>query len=112
MRQYKSDLYPFYCDFYIKSLDLYIEYQGGWAHGPKEYHQPFDPNNPHHIQELNRLKTKNNEHQFPNNNYWAHVINTWTNKDPVKRQIAKDNRINIIELFTLKDFNNWFKSIN
>ena len=25
IRQYKSDVYPFACDFYIKSLDLYIE---------------------------------------------------------------------------------------
>ena len=33
IRQYKSDLYPFACDFYIKSLDLYIEYNGHWTHG-------------------------------------------------------------------------------
>ncbi len=26
--QYRSELYPFNCDFYIKSLDLYIEIQG------------------------------------------------------------------------------------
>lgn len=27
-RQYKSKEYPFFCDFYIPSLDLYIEYNG------------------------------------------------------------------------------------
>lgn len=39
--QYKSDLYPFLCDFYIPELDLYIECQGTWVHGKK----PFEPNN-------------------------------------------------------------------
>ena len=38
---YKSELYPFNCDFYIKSLDLYIEIQGSWTHGD----HPFDKNN-------------------------------------------------------------------
>ena len=28
IRQYRSDKYPFNCDFYIPSEDLYIEYQG------------------------------------------------------------------------------------
>lgn len=40
-RQYTSDKYPFSCDFYIEELDLYIEYQGFWSHGPQEYHEPF-----------------------------------------------------------------------
>ena len=33
IEQYKSDLYPFYCDFYIKNLDLYIECNYHWTHG-------------------------------------------------------------------------------
>lgn len=32
IRQYKSEVYPFHCDFYIQSDDLYIEYQGSWTH--------------------------------------------------------------------------------
>lgn len=28
IRQYKSNVYPFHCDFYIQSEDLYIEYLG------------------------------------------------------------------------------------
>lgn len=28
IRQYKSELYPFRCDFYIKTIDTYIEYNG------------------------------------------------------------------------------------
>ena len=34
-RQYKSEQYPFACDFYIPSIDLYIEYQGFYTHGPQ-----------------------------------------------------------------------------
>lgn len=37
IRQFASDLYPFACDFYIKSKDLYIEYQGHYTHGSKPY---------------------------------------------------------------------------
>ena len=29
--QYRSDVYPFNCDFYIPSKDFYIEYQGSWT---------------------------------------------------------------------------------
>ena len=36
-RQYKSDLYPYRCDFYIPSIDTYIEYQGHWTHGKEPY---------------------------------------------------------------------------
>ena len=32
-RQYRSSSYPFSCDFYIKSLDLYIECNFSWTHG-------------------------------------------------------------------------------
>jgi hypothetical protein len=41
VRQYKSKEYPFACDFYIPSLDLYIECQYSWTHGD----HPFDENN-------------------------------------------------------------------
>ena len=37
VRQFTSDLYPFACDFYIRSKNLYIEYQGHYTHGSKPY---------------------------------------------------------------------------
>lgn len=33
VRQYHSDVYPFNCDFYIKSIDTYIECNYNWTHG-------------------------------------------------------------------------------
>jgi hypothetical protein len=40
IRQYKSEKYPFNCDFYVKSIDTYIECNFNWTHGG----HPFDPN--------------------------------------------------------------------
>ena len=37
IRQYNSERYPFSCDFYIKSLDVFIEYQGFWSHNVHPY---------------------------------------------------------------------------
>ena len=41
VRQYRDERYPFACDFYIKSLDLFIECNYSWTHGG----HPFDENN-------------------------------------------------------------------
>ena len=38
--QYKDRLrYPFYCDFYVDSVDLFVEVNNWWHHGP----HPFNP---------------------------------------------------------------------
>lgn len=37
VRQYKENRYPYRCDFYIKSLDLFIELQFHWSHGRHPY---------------------------------------------------------------------------
>lgn len=97
--QYKSNTYPFYCDFYIPEKDLYIEYQGFWHHNK----HPFDINNKIDIETLNlwkiNSKTKKAFHK---------AINVWTERDPLKRQIAKDNCLNWLEFFTFNDFLIWY----
>lgn len=35
--QYKSSKYPFSCDFYIPSKDMYIELNCSWTHGPHAF---------------------------------------------------------------------------
>lgn len=50
-RQYKSELYPFACDFYIQNLDLYIECNFHWTHGGHK----FDKNNENDIKQLNEF---------------------------------------------------------
>ena len=102
--QYRSELYPFNCDFYIKSLDLYIEINGSWTHGG----HPFDENNQDDIIRLNKMKSKNTQ-------YYQNTINTWTIRDVNKRNIAKENNLNYLEIFTkyvdeaIKQFNEYIK---
>ena len=87
--QYKSTIYPFYCDFYIKSLDLYIEIQGHPSHGP----HPFDKTN---IEDINCL----NEYKAKHTKYYDKIIEVWTVRDVNKRNIAKENKLNYLEVFT------------
>ena len=92
IRQYRSHVYPFNCDFYIPSLDLYIECQYGWLHGGHAYDDMsvFDK------QKLELWKSKNTE-------YYNNAINTWTVRDVNKRNIAKQNNLKYIEIWNIKD---------
>lgn len=95
-RQYKSVKYPFACDFFIPSIDTYIEYQGFWTHGREIYNQ----NNPRHQTKLNLWKSKNKPQ-------YIKAIRDWTERDPLKRKTAKDNGLNWIEFFSMKEFVQW-----
>ena len=95
--QYKSELYPFNCDFYIPSLDLYIEYQGFWTHGG----HPFDPNSEEDAYKLNLWKERE----------YRSAIDVWTMRDPLKREIANKNNLNWLEFFDIKEFKNWADTI-
>lgn len=96
-RQYRSELYPFNCDFYIPSLDLYIEYNGTWEHGNK----PYDENNQECINLTKKWISKNKPR-------YKNAIKIYTIRDPEKRKIAKENNLNWIEFFNMKEFLNWY----
>lgn len=98
-KQYKSDRYPFNCDFYIPSKDLFIEYNGMWTH----YTEPFDKNNPKHIEHLNLWKSKNTD-------FYKRAIRTWTETDVAKFEIAKKNNLNYVVLWNMEDFNRWYQN--
>ncbi len=98
-RQYVSKVYPFACDFYIPSLNLYIEYQGYWAHG----NEPYNKNNIEH-QKILQNWTNNTHPQYKN------AIKTWTTKDPLKRNTARKNNLNWIEFFTIDQFMEWYNN--
>ena len=99
IRQYNSKLYPFNCDFYIKSLDIYIEIQGSQFH----HFHPFNENNIDDINELNRLKQKVNPQ-------YKAIIDVWTIHDPYKRNIAKQNNLNFYEFYNSNDFDKWINN--
>lgn len=104
-RQYKSELYPFRCDFYIKSLDLYIEYNGGQYH----YKEPYNKNNLEHIERLNKLEK---EYQEKGSSVYSSMIRTWVESDPLKRETAKKNSLNFLEFWSIKEVKNWLNQLN
>lgn len=101
-QQYKSIKYPFHTDFYIKSLDLYIELQKSWTHGI----QPFDEKNEKNLKILSQWLDKSEKSL-----YYKNAICTWTIRDVKKRNIAKQNKLNYLELFDIKDKNKIINTI-
>ena len=90
IRQYCSKEYPFNCDFYIISLDLYIECNYGWFHGKK----PFNPEDPKDLVEYERRLTKSKESK-----YHKYALSIWTEKDPLKLKTFRDNNLNFMIIY-------------
>ena len=101
-RQYKSEVYPFACDFYIPELDLYMEFQGNWTHGGLPYQQ----GNPICDEQLKHWQEKSIHSQF-----YINAIDVWTQRDVEKRATAKLNNLNWIEFFSMVDFNVWYSGL-
>ena len=99
IRQYKTELYPYCCDFYISSIDTYIEYQGTWTHGFK----PFTEDDIVCQQQLEKWKSKKTK-------YYENAIYVWTNLDVRKRTTAKQNKLNYLEFFNMQQFEEWLKT--
>lgn len=85
IRQYKEYRYPFCCDFYIPSDDLFIELNLHWTHGQ----EPFNANNPNHIQLLNTW-----EERAHTSDFYKVAIYVWTELDVLKKQTAIKNNLN------------------
>lgn len=93
IQQYKDkQRYPWKCDMYIPSLDLFIEYHGSHYHN---YH-PFDMNLEKDIEILNDLIKKQQEKQSTN---YARMIEGWTIVDPLKMNTAKESHLNMIIIY-------------
>lgn len=103
--QYKDKRYPFHCDFYIPSLDLFIECNFHWTHGRRS----FNPNNEkdmeqlRHWEELGRSATSVRD----KGQYYKNAITTWTDLDVRKRIIAEQNGLNYLVFYFLKDAIKW-----
>lgn len=80
--QYRSARYPFRCDFYIKSLDTYIELNIGWVHGGHW----FDPNDESDQEKLAYWTERGTD-------YYKDAIRTWTIRD-VKKNVRRRLKIN------------------
>lgn len=85
-RQYfDKERYPFHCDFYIASLDLFIELNAFWSHGGHW----FDENNNEDKRMLLFMQEKDTK-------FYNNAIHTWTVRDPLKRKTAEENNLNYL----------------
>lgn len=100
--------YKWNCDFYIKSLDLFIEVQRTKEHN----NHPFNPNDQNDLNELALLKQKEQE-KLKEKNYtrYSSIIEGWTVIDPMKRQVAQENHLKYLELFDSKISFEEFKNL-
>ena len=97
LKEYKCNKYPFHCDFYIKSKDLFIEYQGFYSHGDRKF-----VGDEGQIRQLKQLIDRNNT-------ACSNIINTWAFSDVVKRKIAEINGLNWIEFYNIENFEKWIR---
>ncbi|MBO5003767.1 MAG: hypothetical protein J6D03_00570 [Clostridia bacterium] len=99
VRQYRDNIrYPFSCDFYIPSNDLFIECNYGWTHGK----HPYNENNINDTNIIELWKSKNTK-------YYNNAIYNWTVRDVNKRNTAKQNNLNYIEFWNIEELKKWLK---
>lgn len=102
-RQYfDKERYPYNCDFYIKSLDLFIECHYGWHHNGRH----FDSNNQKDLDELKFLQEK----AKTSDNY-KNKIYQWTKLDTEKLQVLSNNQLNHKIFYKWNDFINWYENV-
>lgn len=108
IRQYRSKKYPFACDFYIKSLNLYIEYNGMWTHGwlSDKCLGSFNKNNPEHIKVLNYWQEKAKTSKF-----FKKALVCWTDLDVRKLETFKKNKLNYKIFWNIKEVEDWLGGI-
>ena len=106
-RWYKEDpRYPFECDFYIPSLDLFIEINFHWTHGSHPYNQNCLADQ--EVVASWEAKAKGLNHKGKPKDLYKVAIKIWTIKDPLKRETARKNNLNYLEFFNEEDFLDWF----
>lgn len=96
-RQYKSNKYPFVCDFYVEEYDLYIECNFHWTHGYEPYNKSKDKH-----QSILKTWFDKSKHS----NFYKNAIKTWTERDVQKFDIVITNNLNFCSLYNKEDIKN------
>ena len=101
VHHYSADSrYPFECDFYIPSKDLFIELNFHWTHGK----EPFDKNNSKHKIQLDLWKSKNTK-------FYNKAIEVWTERDILKLETFKKNNLNYKIFYNQNIFEEWLNNV-
>jgi len=96
--QYKSDKYPFMCDFYIPSTDTYIECNYHWTHGKHAFIGDGDD-----MAIVSMWESRGTK-------FYKNAIDCWTRRDVAKRRVAQENNLNYLEFWTIDELANWLNS--
>lgn len=101
MAQHASDpRYPFACDFYVRSRDLFIELNGLWVHGG-HWHGGSG-------RDASRLAEWAGRHTP----YYDHAVHVWSKTDVAKREAARRSHLNYVVFWdgtaNLSDARLWF----
>lgn len=94
---YISTQYPYKCDYYIKSRDLYIELNAHWSHGGHWYDAALDE----------RVVTD----WMGKSAFYRNAAQTFSERDVVKREVARVNGLNYVVFWKadLSDAKQWFE---
>lgn len=103
IRQYKESRYPFRCDFYIKSLDVFIELNFTWTHGFK----PFEGTE----QDLELLEYWQKRSLELDSKFYEDAINTWTKRDVRKFKTANKNKLKYLVYYSEDESNSFEEDI-
>ena len=112
IHHYSTDnRYPFECDYYIPSLDLFIECHFSQFHQGRH----FNINSKYDwikllCLELNALRINKSENN--RKNQYENMIYTWADLDVRKLEALKKNNLNYKIFYLEKEFNKWMENKN
>ena len=89
-----DDRYQFHVDFYISSIDVFIEINAHHSHGTHRF--GTDPSDKQLLEELKKKVEKYPKSQAKN------IIRVWTQSDPLKIKTAQDNNLLYIPIWSNK----------
>lgn len=100
---YKSNVYPYHCDFYLPDYNLYIEINNYWAHGKHFY----DETNQEDVDLMNKWKN----HSDDLKDLYVQAACTWL-KDIEKRDCAIKGNLNYVVLWNIEQIDKFFEDFD
>lgn len=92
--------YPYECDFYIPSIDCFVECNYHYTHGP----HPFNPNSQHDIALLEKIRKKQKLLKNGKKNSYCVYEDVWTKRDVEKIKVAKENGLKYYAVYSEEEF--------
>ena len=106
--QYKSDVYPYFCDFFLPEYDCYIELNIFWSHQQCW----FDLTSDICKKKLKHLQDKINSTSGKIHDHYEKSLKTWTEVDIEKREVARKNNLNYKVFWTQEEIEEFFEDFS